>query len=1346
MTYTTAILQLTQAKGLGSGTLGRLLKILAREGGNLEELVSLSVNELVHRYGLRTEVAQAVKTTRDRALELGDELQRQGVQILVRGKPDYPTRLTQVLGETAPPVLFAKGNLSILERKAVGFCGSRKTSAKGLRIARESARILAESGVNIASGYANGTDLAAHCGALAVNGATTFVLVEGILNFRIKPEVAQPLNEENYVAVSEFPPETRWIARNAMQRNRTICGLSDAMIMVESGLSGGTFAAGETTLQLNQPLFVVEYGEPPKSAEGNRYFLDKDARPLLGNRKGKPLLDPVFEILAKAGEPIESYSPKQGALFSETDAPKKSLQPQVTTVTEPVERIPPMTHYPKRLIEVDLPIKRISAHARREKSIRHGHISTLHIWWARRPLAACRAVLCAALWPDPADPLCPLRFREEGARIIGDFAKKAARDLANTCETETWKRWEVLAQREEGLDIDNPDDLNVLRYRLLDFIADFANWDNATQPDYLAASRALTQVAYESLGGIPGSRPLVADSFAGGGAIPLEALRVGADAFASDLNPVAVLLNKVVLEYIPKYGETLAAEVRRWGEYIKREAEKELGEFYPRSADGSTPIAYLWARTVVCQGPGCGAEVPLMRGLWLAKKKNKSVALRLVPNREAKRVDFEIVEDAKAKDVKEGTVKRGSATCPCCGFTTPVASVRKQLQPRRGGADDARLFCVVTTRESEKGRFYRLPAETDLEAVQRAREELERRKAEHRGELSLVPEEPLPVMSGVFNAPIYGHNTWGSLFTSRQALALTTLARLVNEVGEKLADGEDEGLAIAVQCCLALTVDKLADFGNSLTRWGNDDEGVTALFSRQALPMVWDFAESSLVLGKSWSWSWGRLMVDKVFRHILNSCVNSGSANSNAGTSHPLPNGFAQCFFSDPPYYDAVPYADLSDFFYVWLKRTVGNIYPDPFSTETTPKDGEICEMAGWDSERYPHKDGKWFETQMAKAMAEGCRILSPNGIGIIVFAHKSTAGWESQLQAMVDAGWTITGSWAIDTEMGNRLRAMNSAALASSIHLVCRPRKVNDIGDWRDILQELPQRIRQWMPRLADQGIVGADAIFACLGPALEIFSRHDGVEKASGEVVTLREYLEYVWAAVSKEALSTIFADADTTDFEPDARLTAMWLWTLTGGTSDSQTDDSDDSDEEDIPKKAAKASGGYVLEYDTARKIAQGLGADLAALSTLVEIKGGKARLLAVAERSTYLLGKDKDKEAGKKRTASKKKNKSEHTQLEMFSDGEKQTETETTAEWGDVSIETPGQTVLDRIHQAAILFGSGRSDALKRFLVEDAIGNDKRFWVLAQALSALYPRSTEEKRWVDGVLARKKGLGL
>jgi len=257
-----------------------------------------------------------------------------------------------------------------------------------------------------------------------------------------------------------------------------------------------------------------------------------------------------------------------------------------------------MDRYPKRLIEVDLPIKRISAHARREKSIRHGHISTLHIWWARRPLAACRAVICAALWPDPADALCPDAFRRIARKLMREWAEKYVHLLTSQ---ESLNRFVQIQKK--------PDQLNddvFLRQALLDFIADFANWDNSTIKEYLETSRALTQTAHEALGGEPGTRPLVVDPFAGGGSIPLETLRIGADAFASDLNPVAVLLNKVVLEYIPKYGQRLADEVRKCGDWIKTETEKELAEFYPKDPDGATPIAYLWARTIQCEGPGCG--------------------------------------------------------------------------------------------------------------------------------------------------------------------------------------------------------------------------------------------------------------------------------------------------------------------------------------------------------------------------------------------------------------------------------------------------------------------------------------------------------------------------------------------------------------------------------------------------------------------------------------------------------------------------------------------------------------------------------------------------------------------
>jgi len=968
--------------------------------------------------------------------------------------------------------------------------------------------------------------------------------------------------------------------------------------------------------------------------------------------------------------------------------------------------------YPKRLIEVDLPIKEISRHARREKSIRHGHISTLHIWWARRPLAACRAVICAALWPDPADPLCPEKFKEDAASIIARFLNP----LGNA-----------------NLDYKEP---LVLRDALLKFIADFANWDHSTDQRYLETSRALTQSAHESLGGAPGSRPLVVDPFAGGGAIPLEALRVGADAFASDLNPVAVLLNKVVLEYIPRYGQKLADEVRKWGEWIKVEAEKELAEFYPRDPDGATPIAYLWARTITCEGPGCGAEVPLMRSLWLAKKGKHSVALKMLPNLVNKRVDFQIVHNVQERDVGQGTVKRGSATCPLCGYTTPVASVRAQIKSHRGGASDARMFCVVTTKLGQQGRFYRQPTERDLDAASRAAEELERRKSEHKGPLSMVPDEPLPPQGTLgFRVQPYGMTQWSDLFTSRQALALTTLVRLVQEASKRAQTDGDRGLSAAIQTCLASALDRQADYLTSLVVWANTGEFIAHTFGRQALPIVWEWPECNPWAEGSGNWRGAIGWVENVIMANSNEWQNVGCSTQASAVGLKLPDDSAGFVFTDPPYYDAVPYADLSDFFYVWLRRSVKSIHEELFSGTLTSKDEECI------VDNIKGKDYAFFEATMTEAMRECRRVLTPDGISVVVFAHKSTSGWEAMLQAMIDAGWIFTGSWPIDTERPGRLRAQNSAALASSVHLVCRPRehpsgevRIDDVGDWRSVLQELPGRIHSWLPRLALEGVVGADAIFSCLGPALEIYSRYSRVEKASGEQVALSEYLQEVWAAVSREALGTIFS-GDTSSFEEDARLTAMWLWTLTAGANgNGNGNDKDDEvveEDEDAPSKS-KLSG-FILEFDAARKIAQGLGIRLENLSSLVEIKGDKARLLPVSERAPYLLGQE---------VIPAKKRKKDKTKQMTLAGGES---TEVIME--SLAIDesfSPGSTTLDRVHQAMLLFGEGRGDGLKSFLQE--IGQDQGFWSLSQALNSLYPVGSEERRWVEGVMARKKSMGL
>ncbi len=495
-----------------------------------------------------------------------------------------------------------------------------------------------------------------------------------------------------------------------------------------------------------------------------------------------------------------------------------------------------------------------------------------------------------------------------------------------------------------------------------------------------------------------------------------------------------------------------------------------------------------------------------------------------------------------------GTVKRGAAICPICGYTTAVESVRSQLIERQGGAHDAQLLAVVTTRPGEQGRTYRPPTDQDLRTIELAREELG--KLNCFGDPIQLDATPTEYMSlneirRIEAIPLYGLTRSADLFTPRQLVALTTFCRLVREAGERVRKSRGEAFGRAVQICLGLLLDKMADMNTSLCVWQSHAEIPAHIFGRWAIGMVFDFAETNPLAQSSGSpESSGKRLLDGL-EVILAAQPTAGHAELGDATQHALPNDSVQLFMVDPPYYDAIPYAHLMDFFYVWLRRSIGDIMPDLFSTSVIEKDSEIVVDR-------PHnlstskKDVAFYERELQRAFTDGLRILQSGGIAVVVFASKSTASWEAILKAIVNAGWVITGSWPLDTEMESRVAAQGQARLASSVHLVCRPRSKSDrpshaeeIGDWRDVLEELPRRIHEWMPRLASEGVVGADAIFACLGPALEIFSRYSRVEKASGDAVTLGEYLEHVWAAVAKEALAMVFKGADATGFEADARL---------------------------------------------------------------------------------------------------------------------------------------------------------------------------------------------------------------
>ena len=990
----------------------------------------------------------------------------------------------------------------------------------------------------------------------------------------------------------------------------------------------------------------------------------------------------------------------------------------------------------KRLAEVDFPIAEVSRHAVHEKSIHHGIPSTMHLWWARRPLASSRAVLMALLLPDPCDANCPDAFKERAREVLLGMWSRAS-------------GWDTDVATDKGL-----------RRVLLCFIADFANWDNSAKQEYLDAGRALVRAAH------PEETPLVVDPFAGGGSIPLEALRLGCDAFASDLNPVACLILKVMLEDIPRHGPGLADDLRRVGTGIKAKAEGELADLYPKDPDGSTPIAYLWARTVRCEAPNCGAEIPLMRSLWLCKKENRKRALKVkVAQTEGATptIHFNIFEPEADREVARGTVSRARASCVCCGAVLPPARVRSQLASQRGGADvvfdgegrrtgGALMTAVVTLKSGERGRHYRLPTSADYAGVHHAQKRvaglLTAWELAGRQGLCPIPDEPTPTGGGsgagrAFNVQSYGMMQWADLFTARQKVVLAELGQAVAKSG-------------AFARPVLLAIGKLADLANATCPWEPQAECPRNVLSNGRLKPGWDFAEGVVVSEASGSFV---TCVENLASGVesVKGIGTAAQPEIAAAQKSPLPDETASVWFTDPPYYDAIPYAELSDFFYVWHRRSTSGepILDRAYADGLTPKTLEIVHDEKKVVDGRP-KDRRFFEDAMAQAFSEGKRIVQEAGIGCVVFAHKTTEGWEALLAGVVNGGWTITGSWPVATEQSHRLRARDSAALATSVHLICRPRPEDaPVGDWADVLRELPVRVGEWMQRLQGEGVRGADLVFACVGPALEIYSRYSRVETAEGREVGLPEYLEKVWEVVGREALEQVLGTAEAQArngaagaLEEDARLTALFLWTMqstdegtasfvNGASEDDQDEEEGDDEEDEAPRGKA---GSYSLPFDVARRFAQPLGIHLDDWeSRVIKTEKGVVRLMPVAERGKQLFG-----ESGAAAVADELESATASSpQLSLFPQAPptirgraRQRARSQSPALDDLDVPF-GATTLDRVHAAMLLQASGRSQALRNLLrAEQERGPD--FLRLANALTALYPRGSEEKRLLDGML--------
>ena len=846
--------------------------------------------------------------------------------------------------------------------------------------------------------------------------------------------------------------------------------------------------------------------------------------------------------------------------------------------------------------------------------------------------------------------------------------------------------------------------------------------------------------------------------FAGGGSIPLEVLRLGCEVFASDLNPVACLILKVMLEDIPRHGSELAEELRKVGAKIKAKVEEDLADLYPADPDGETPIAYLWARTVRCEAPNCGAEIPLMSSFYLCKKTKLKRALRYQVERsegEPPSVEFEVFEPKSEREVHGRTVTRAKATCLCCSSVLPPERVRAQLVVQRGGAEvifdaegrrtgGARIAAVVTLKPGEKERHYRLSTNTDYKAVRKAQERVAETVEEWeqggKQDLCPVPDEPTPAGGGsgagrAFSVQRYGMMQWGDLFTARQKVALAELAHQI-----RLTDMSDV-LRELLAC--ALSIFARACNGNARIR---PDSSVAPAFGMQALPITWTFPETIVSGGRSEHFDGALSNVAQVVEQFPP--LSIGQVQNADATDHPFPDQAAGVWFTDPPYYDAIPYSDLSDFFLVWLKRTLPDksLLRDPFNSDNSlsPKTPEVVQ----DETRLVNgrpKDREWFEETMAKAFAEGRRVLREDGIGSVVFAHKTTEGWEALLSGMIRGGWTITGSWPIATEIVSRLRARDSAALATSVHLICRPRTEDaPVGDWADVLRELPIRVSDWIERLQGEGIRGADLVFACIGPALEIFSRYRAVETAEGQEVGLPEYLEKVWEVVGRAALQQVLGTSEAQArnglagaLEEDARLTALFLWTLQSTEVEENGKKKGVDDEEVVVRVASR---GFSLPFDVVRRFAQPMGIDLDTWNgRIIDQKKGVVRLLPVAERSRDLFGDD-----GAGAAADWIENDPrDGLQMSLFPSMDAAPRSLNRRRGkraildGDAELQTLNATTLDRVHAAMLLQASGHANALRALIAaEQDRGPD--FLRLANALSALYPRGSQEKRLLDAML--------
>lgn len=747
---------------------------------------------------------------------------------------------------------------------------------------------------------------------------------------------------------------------------------------------------------------------------------------------------------------------------------------------------------PKKLIEVALPLEAINAEAAREKSIRHGHPSTLHLWWARRPLAAARAVIWSSLVDDPS----------------------AHPELYPTEEAQ-----------------------NAERQRLFGILEKLVKWENSNDPEVLAAAKA------EILRSTNNNPPALLDPFAGGGAIPLEAQRLGLEAHAHDLNPLAVMINKAMIELPPRFAgqapvnpdsrtrldgatgwqraQGLAADVQYYGEWMKREAFRRIGHLYPKvkvphelGGGEATVIAWIWARTVKCPNPACGCEMPLVRSFILSKKKGKETWIE--PLFENGKTTYVVRHEGKPK--LEGTINRKGAVCACCNTPVDFPYIRSE---GKKGHISSNLCAVVA--EGKNGRIYISPDD-------------EQRIIANVDKPTEIPEAALPKNPRDFKTPNYGMMNYSDLFTNRQLTALTTFSSLVAEAQAKAeADAVAAGVVNdhialsaggsgaraygeAVGVYLAFVIDKMTDYNSSICSWNPPREGLRNTFGRQAIPMVWDYAEANPFSNSSGCFDNMAEWVTKCISELPANQISEVSqfdAQSDCGLRNIMVS-------SDPPYYDNIGYADLSDFFYVWMRQSLKDTYPKLFRTMLVPKAEELV-ATPYRFEGSTEKARDFFEDGMLHTCQQIYQYAREDIPVTIYYAYKqsdtdedsktASTGWETMLSAIIRAGFAITGTWPMSTEREGRTIGIGTNALASSIVLVCRKRPADAPQTTRrGFIAELKRELRPALQKLQRSNIAPVDLAQSAIGPGMGVYSHYGRVLEADGSAMTVRSALQII------------------------------------------------------------------------------------------------------------------------------------------------------------------------------------------------------------------------------------------